>query len=191
MRFDRETRHIDQFRKFRHRFEDGFQVGGPAQRFEDDEVRVGERPYLFGQQFGAGPAVLIGIRFPDRADRCGDQRLAGGGFTGELHSGPVDRLGLFGQSEFGQPAGVRVVGVGGQDFRSGLEVLVMNVENHIGSGQVQLFKRRIHEEVAAVDFRADRAVENRQRFGQFLLQKVHYGSCPGTALFLQNINIRA
>lgn len=51
MRFDRETRHVNQLWKFRHRFEDGFQVGGPAQRFEDDEVRVGERPYLFGQQF--------------------------------------------------------------------------------------------------------------------------------------------
>ena len=69
---------------------------------------------------------------------------------------------LVGKTEVGKPPCIRIEGVGGQYLRSGLQIFIVNVEDHFRIGDGKLLERGIDEKVPAVDFGADRAVENHQ-----------------------------
>ena len=98
------------------------------------------RQILFGQQFGAGPAVLIGIRFPDRADRCGDQRLAGGGTALQVAAVDEEVVGLGKEGDTGG-CQLQVLFFAGEQLYTQLVFHVLDSLAQAGLGHAQFLGR--------------------------------------------------
>ena len=73
-----------------------------------------------------------------------------GRFARQAHAGAVDVAQLLGDAEGGQARAVGAEGIGLQNLRAGLDVLLVDLADQVGRREVQLVEAAVDEDAARV-----------------------------------------
>ena len=106
------------------------------------------------------------------------------GLAGKAHAGGVDLRHLARQSMAGQAEAVGAEGVGFENLRAGLQILLVNGENQAGVGEVQLVVAAVDEDAAGIENGAHGAIgehgaagEDVGKLGHSLVMLSHAAGC--------------
>ncbi len=176
--------------------DDGHLVAGGLARGEDglaQLVEVGEG--LEDQQVDAGLEQRLDLLAEDgarlgegggterldadaqRSDRAGHEGRLSGRLARQAHAGLVDGLQLLGEAEGGQARAVGAEGVGLEDLRAGLDVLLVDFLHQGGRGEVELVEAAVDEDALAVQHGPHGAVGHEDTAGQLFTKLL--GSAGG------------
>ena len=96
---------------------------------------------------------------PQWANRSGDPHIeAFGGFASQANTRPVDVPDFVGDAVSSQPERIGTEGVGFNDLRAGLEIVVVNAANQVRLRQIQFVIRPVDENAFGIKQRAHGAI---------------------------------
>ena len=136
--------------------------------FQHQHVRTAldERRGLLGE--GGGGQIELRLRRhagdqPDRSHGAGDPHVLAGRLAGEPRAREVERAHLVAEAVAVEPEGVRAERVGLDDVRAGVDVVLVDLGDHVRPGDVELLEVLHDEDAALVEERAHGAVEHQER----------------------------
>ena len=151
-----------------------------AEGLEDQQIDAGfeQGIDLFaegGARFGEGGGSERLDAHVERSHGAGDERAVGR-LAGQAHAGQVDGLQLFGEAERAQTLPGGAEGVGFQDLGAGFDVLLMDLANHVGRGEVQLVEAAVDEDAARVEHGTHGAIGHDHAAGQLVTKFLGAGT---------------
>ncbi len=160
-----------------HRFAQLVQV---AEGFEDQHIHAGFRQRIdllaeCGARFGEGSRAE---RFDAHAQRtygAGHEGRIARGFARQLHTGAVDILQLLGHAESRQAHAVGAEGVGLQDLRASLDVVLMDAAHQVRRRQIQLIEGTVEEHAPGVEHGTHGAIGHQHAARQLVTEFL--GAC--------------
>ena len=152
-----------------------------AEGLEDQQVDAGfeQRVDLLaedGARFGEGGGPQRLDAHAQRTHGAGDDTRRPGRFARQAHAGLVDGPQLFGEAERGQALPVGAEGVGLQDLRAGLDVLLVDLADQVGRREVQLVEAAVDEDAARVEHGAHGAIGHHDAAGQLVTKFLGAGT---------------